>query len=75
MPNIEQFPNFELTIFNRNGSSVYETSAANYEEFAGVPNSGALSGDGLLPVGTYFYVLEFNDSQVEDVASWVYINY
>lgn len=75
MPNIEQFPNFELTIFNRNGSSVYETSATNYIEFAGIPNTGALAGDGLLPVGTYFYVLKYNDRETEDVASWVYINY
>lgn len=75
MPNIEQFPNFELTIFNRNGSAVYETKASNYVEFAGIPNTGALAGDGLLPVGTYFYVLKYNDAQTKDVASWVYINY
>ncbi len=75
MPNIEQFPNFELTIFNRNGSSVYETSASNYTEFAGIPNTGALAGDGLLPVGTYFYVIKYNDAETKDVASWVYINY
>jgi len=75
MPNIEQFPNFELTIFNRNGSKVYETTASNYVEFAGIPNAGALAGDGLLPVGTYFYVLKYNDAQTEDVTSWMYINY
>ncbi|MGJ8685245.1 MAG: gliding motility-associated C-terminal domain-containing protein [Nonlabens sp.] len=75
MPNIEQFPNFELIIFNRNGSKIYETTASNYEEFAGIPNTGAMAGDGLLPVGTYFYVLKYNDAQTKDVASWVYINY
>ncbi|PRX14572.1 T9SS type B sorting domain-containing protein [Nonlabens ulvanivorans] len=75
IPNLEQYPNFELTVFNRNGSTVYETKASNYEEFAGVPNKGALAGDGLLPVGTYFYVIKYNDAETEDVASWVYINY
>lgn len=73
--NIEQFPNFELSIFNRHGVKVYETSADNYVEFEGVPNLGILAGDGLLPVGTYYYVLKFNDADAEDVASWLYINY
>ncbi|MEO9501226.1 gliding motility-associated C-terminal domain-containing protein [Nonlabens ulvanivorans] len=71
----EQYNNFNLQIFNRNGSVVYETSASNYEEFAGIPNKGALAGDGLLPVGTYFYVIQYNDQDEEDTASWVYINY
>jgi len=75
IPNIEQYENFELKVFNRLGSVVYETTASNYEEFAGIPNSGLNSGDGLLPVGTYFYVIKYNDSAIEDVASWVYINY
>nr|WP_238566694.1 gliding motility-associated C-terminal domain-containing protein [Nonlabens ulvanivorans] len=76
MPGLaEQYNNFNLQIFNRNGSVVYETSASNYEEFAGIPNKGALAGDGLLPVGTYFYVIQYNDQDEEDTASWVYINY
>lgn len=73
--NIEQYPNFELTVFNRNGNSIYETRGSNYEEFAGIANKGILASDGLVPVGTYFYVVKFNDPLVEDVASWVYINY
>lgn len=71
----EQFPNFVLKIFNRNGSMIYETSANNYEEFAGIPNKGLLAGDGLVPVGVYFYTIEYNDPDEEDTASWVYINY
>ncbi|MGB5980667.1 MAG: gliding motility-associated C-terminal domain-containing protein [Nonlabens sp.] len=75
IPNIQQYPNFSLKVFNRYGSKVYETTASNYVEFDGVPNSGLNSGDGLLPVGTYFYVLEFNDGETQDIASWMYINY
>lgn len=71
----EQYDNFNLKIFNRNGSVVYETSAANYQEFAGVPNTGLNAGDGLLPTGVYFYVIQYNDADIEDTASWVYINY
>jgi gliding motility-associated-like protein len=75
IPGIDQFANFELKVFNRLGSVVYETRASNYVEFAGIPNSGLNSGDGLLPTGTYFYVIKFNDPDTEDVAKWVYINY
>jgi gliding motility-associated-like protein len=71
----EQYNNFNLKVFNRNGSVVYDTSASNYEEFAGIPNTGVLSGDGLLPTGVYFYVIQYNDADIEDTASWVYINY
>ena len=75
IPNIQQYANFSLKVFNRYGTMVYETSASNYVEFDGVPNSGLNSGDGLLPVGTYFYTMEFNDGETQDIASWLYINY
>ncbi|MFT7283531.1 gliding motility-associated C-terminal domain-containing protein [Nonlabens sp.] len=75
IPGIDQFANFELKIFNRLGAVVYETRASNYVEFAGIPNTGLNSGDGLLPTGTYFYSIKFNDANKKDVASWVYINY
>ncbi|WP_298951414.1 gliding motility-associated C-terminal domain-containing protein [uncultured Nonlabens sp.] len=72
---LDQFPNFEMKVFNRLGSLVYQTRANNYVEFAGIPNTGVAAGDGLLPVGTYFYVIKFNDPDTEDIASWMYINY
>lgn len=75
IPGLDQFSNFELKVFNRLGSVVYETRASNYVEFAGIPNTGLNAGDGLLPTGTYFYVIKFNDASAEDIASWVYINY
>jgi gliding motility-associated-like protein len=71
----EQFPNFELQIMNRLGNMVYSTRANNYVAFAGVPNTGLFSGDGMLPAGTYFYVIKYNDPDKPDTASWVYINY
>lgn len=68
---VEQYPNFELQIFNRLGKVIYTTRASNYVEFDGKPDNG----DGLLPVGTYFYVIKYNDLDKKDTASWVYINY
>jgi gliding motility-associated-like protein len=75
IPNVQQYANFELKVFNRLGSVIYETRATNYEEFKGVPNTGLNAGDGLLPVGTYFYVMKFNEPGIQDIASWLYINY
>ncbi|MGB3590854.1 MAG: gliding motility-associated C-terminal domain-containing protein [Nonlabens sp.] len=71
--NIQQFNNFELKVFNRYGSLVYETQAASYLPFAGVSNTG--SSDNLLPVGTYFYTIKFNSPIQEDIAKWLYVNY
>lgn len=60
--------NFRVTkveIFNRYGTSVY--SKANYvDEWFGQTNDGDE-----LPVGTYFYVIEFEDRESE--TGWVYI--
>jgi gliding motility-associated-like protein len=71
----EQFPNFELQIMNRLGNMVYSTRANNHVAFAGVPNTGLFSGDGMLPAGTYFYAIKYNDPDKPGTASWVYINY
>ena len=72
---LQDLENFDLQIFNRYGTLIYETGASNYQEFAGIANKGLLSGDGLLPVATYFYVLQFNDPEREDAVGWLYMNY
>ncbi|WP_152611477.1 choice-of-anchor L domain-containing protein, partial [Psychroserpens damuponensis] len=60
--------NFRVTrleIFNRYGSSVYQKS--NYvDEWAGQSDNGDE-----LPVGTYFYSVEFEDRESE--TGWVYL--
>lgn len=71
----DQYDNFELNIFNRYGSLIYKTRASNYEEFAGIPNTGLLFGDNLVPPGTYFYMIKYNDPDQEDTVKWFYINY
>ncbi|MEM1319868.1 MAG: gliding motility-associated C-terminal domain-containing protein [Bacteroidota bacterium] len=54
---IEEYPNNELTIFNRWGNRVYQT--------AGYQNDwmGKWDGDKDLPDGSYFYLLKLNDEQ------------
>ncbi len=52
---IEDFPDNELTIYNRWGNQVFETSGYS-NKWAGTWN-----GDRDLPDGTYFFILKLND--------------
>jgi gliding motility-associated-like protein len=62
--NAENFPNNKVSIFNRHGNLIFETTGYNNRQrgWQGIPNTGLLaSGDKIVPNGTYFYVLEPND--------------
>ncbi|MEZ0184717.1 gliding motility-associated C-terminal domain-containing protein [Flavobacterium oncorhynchi] len=69
-----------VSIFNRWGSEVYKT--INYDTignvFSGVSQfKGVLSGDGLLPAGTYFYVITYTENgtgKKEKKVGYLYIN-
>ncbi len=58
----------KLTIFNRYGMVVYD-KADYYNEWKGQSNDGDE-----LPDGVYYYVIEFNDTEVPTKAGWIYIN-
>jgi len=53
-------PNFVMEIFNRYGNVVYKGNA-NTQLFDGTSNQSRLVTKGDLPVGVYFYVINFND--------------
>ena len=55
-----------VSIFNRYGTKVYSKSNYTNEWHGQSDNSSQLSD------GTYYYVVEFNDSVVK--TGWVYIN-
>jgi len=59
----------KLKIFNRFGTIIYEGN--NSKKWYGhLDNSGEI-----VPVGTYFYYLELNNSRNEVFTGWVYVNY
>lgn len=63
-----------LTVFNRGGDIVYEVKDyAN--NWGGDTNRGnpLLAGDGLLPDGVYFYILDYNGVRPR-VSTYIYIN-
>lgn len=69
----ELFPNFEITIFNRWGKIVW-TGTINTEEFSGKANSQWTLGNTNLPVGTYFYHIDFNDGITKPKTGWIFVN-
>lgn len=73
IPCIEDYPENTLKIFNRYGTQIYETN--NYiNTWDGKANMGLLKSSELLPVGTYFYILEINGLP-NNFVGYVYLNY
>jgi gliding motility-associated-like protein len=72
--NIERdFPNYNITIFNRWGNAVYKGNAST-PEWDGTSNQSGSLGDDILPVGVYFYVVDFNDGSTSPRQGKVYLN-
>lgn len=76
---LENFPNNSIRIYNRWGVLVYSTNAYNTE---GNIFDGTSSGrvtvnvDNKLPVGTYFYILDYEQStgNMKSLSGYIYIN-
>jgi len=70
--NIEQYPNNHIIIFNRWGNKVYEGKPY-MNQWDGKNYFGLKVGGDLLPVGTYFYILDLgNGSKIK--KGFVYLN-
>lgn len=67
------FEEHELLIFNRHGVLIFEGN--NSKPWEGRTNRGLNNRDELVPVGTYFYILNLNDPNYETIQGWVYVNY
>jgi len=70
---ISRFPNNVLRVYNRWGNIVFERQ--NYDNtWDGLSNGRAtISEQELLPVGTYYYILDLGDGS-EPITDWLYIN-
>ncbi len=70
---IDNYPNNKLEIYNRWGNIVYEKRGYN-NDWEGISNGRAtVNASEELPVGTYYYVLDFGDGSKPKVG-WLYIN-
>ncbi|MBC2844755.1 gliding motility-associated C-terminal domain-containing protein [Winogradskyella flava] len=65
----ELYPNFKLTIYNRYGNVLYEGDISS-ERW----NGTSRKSDKVVPVGVYFYILEFNDGTRKPLQGRVYLN-
>ena len=76
---IEGYPKNNLKIFNRWGVLVYEKDGyTNSEPFDGHSNGRAtISADSKLPQGTYYYILEYQDTaeHTHTKKGWLYLKY
>ncbi|MGZ3930698.1 MAG: gliding motility-associated C-terminal domain-containing protein, partial [Bacteroidia bacterium] len=63
-----------ITVYNRWGNKVY--SKNNYDNtWDGAPNAAGTLGNQKLPQGTYYYVLEFKNSDMKPVYGYVILQY
>ncbi|WP_299525429.1 gliding motility-associated C-terminal domain-containing protein [Winogradskyella sp.] len=67
------FTKHELLIYNRYGDIIFEGD--NEKPWLGKINRGLNNHGKRVPVGTYFYVLNLNDSDYRPMVGWVYVNY
>lgn len=67
------FEEHKLKIFNRYGTLIFEGN--NDNPWHGLVNRGLNNHGKLVPVGTYYYVLIFNDPNYKNEIGWVYVNY
>lgn len=68
----EQYPNFTIEIFNRWGQKVFKGNASN-GMWDGTSSEGSLGSD-VVPVGVYFYVLEYNDGETAPTQGRLYLS-
>ncbi len=76
---LENYPNNTIRIYNRWGVLVYVTKSYNSEGnvFDGTSQGRVtVDQDNKLPVGTYFYILDYVDSQevTKSISGYIYIN-
>ncbi|WP_304156935.1 gliding motility-associated C-terminal domain-containing protein, partial [Mesonia mobilis] len=67
------FENFELKIFNRYGTLIYQGNN-DIPEWDGTSNEGLTNQGKELPTGTYYYILNLNDPNYDIYRGWVYLN-
>ena len=67
-----EYPNYTIKIYNRWGDMVYKGNAST-DPWDGYSTEGSL-GDEILPVGAYFYIIDFNDGSTPPKRGNVYLS-
>ncbi len=72
------YPNFKIVIVNRWGNKVYEyqhNGNPNKEPlwWDGISQGRMNTSNGIMPDGSYFYSIEFNNGDRKPITGWVYL--
>jgi gliding motility-associated-like protein len=67
------FTEHQLKIYNRYGTLIFEGDTN--KPWDGKVNRGLNNHGTIVPVGTYYYVLNLNDLNYQPLVGWVYVNY
>ncbi len=73
IPCLELYPENSIKIYNRYGTLVFYNKGYK-NNWNGRANRGFPKSSELLPVGTYFYILEISEN-IKPIIGWVYLNY
>jgi gliding motility-associated-like protein len=69
-----KYPNFKLEIYNRYGNLLYKGDS-NTPNWDGTNSEGGIKlGSDTLPVGVYFYILQYNDGILGDKQGRLYLS-
>ncbi|HLV93418.1 MAG TPA: gliding motility-associated C-terminal domain-containing protein [Aequorivita sp.] len=69
----ELYPNFTMEIYNRYGNILYKGNGDS-PDWDGTSSSGMRMGNSELPVGVYFYIINFNQAGKNPVQGRVYLS-
>lgn len=72
IPNLEDYPDNELKVFNRWGMEVYKASPYK-NNWDGTMQGKMAVGNDVLPEGTYFYILDLGIGQDKVIKGYIYI--
>lgn len=70
----ERYPNFRMQIYNRYGNILYTGNSSTPNWNGRAEDSGVTVGGGLVPVGVYFYIIEFNDGNRKPLQGRLYLS-
>jgi gliding motility-associated-like protein len=79
IPGLIESPDFTMEVFDRWGNSVYQYAnngnlSPDWWDGRSTGNM-TLSKGQLVPAGTYFYLIKYNDGNKSPDKGWVYVNY
>jgi len=78
IPGLDQYPNFELEIYDRWGNIVYHYENKNVSIptwWDGTSNGRMNFQEGeSLPAGTYFYLLKYNKGNLQPITGYIFLN-